>query len=146
MEAIPIEPVPNLKKIVCLLSCHPRNIAVQMPQSLDCLWSSLKAQAVGVFWRDHGGELRPLAQRPVRLRLDESPRWGLAGPDGLPDAQFRASSPSRGHHPDSPRLDQWEPCSPGSAVRDRASPLPNRLTFPHNRWPSPYPELGQVLA
>jgi signal transduction histidine kinase len=77
-----------LKKIVCLLSCHPRNMAVQLPQSLDCLRSSLEAQAVGIYWRDDGGELRPLVQRPARFHLDESLRRVIAGPDGRPDPEW----------------------------------------------------------
>lgn len=47
-------------------------MATQLPQSLDCLRSSLKALAVGIYWKDGSGRLRPQTQRPARFRLDDS--------------------------------------------------------------------------
>ena len=40
-----------LKKMVCLLSCQPRNMTFQLPAALDCLKPSIDAKAVGIYWR-----------------------------------------------------------------------------------------------
>lgn len=66
-----------LKKMVCLLSCQPRNMGLQLPAALDCLRSSVEAKAVGVYWRDSAGKWLPRAQRPARFRLDEATRRAI---------------------------------------------------------------------
>ena len=66
-----------LKQMVCLLSCQPRNMESQLPAALDCLLRSFDALAVGAYWPDQAGVLRPLAHRPARFRLDEPTRQAL---------------------------------------------------------------------
>jgi signal transduction histidine kinase len=66
-----MENIAMLKKMVCLLSCQPRNLTFQLPAALDCLKSSIDAKAVGIYWRDDTGHFLPRAQRPARFRLDD---------------------------------------------------------------------------
>ena len=72
-----------LKKMVCLLSCQPRNMGFQLPAALECLRSAVDAKAVGIRWRDASGEFQPHAQCPVQMRLDAATRRAIGGGDGL---------------------------------------------------------------
>lgn len=79
-------PVCDLKNVVCLLSCQPRDVASQLPEVLDYLGSSVDALAVGIWWPDARGRLRPLLHRPSHSRLDAAMQQrlaGLAGSDEL---------------------------------------------------------------
>jgi signal transduction histidine kinase len=66
-----------LKKMVCLLSCQPRNMTFQLPAALDCLRSSVDARAVGMDWRNDNDEFFPRAQRPMRFRMDDATRRAI---------------------------------------------------------------------
>jgi len=70
--------IPMLKKMVCLLSCQPRNMESQLPAALDCLRSSIEAKAVGIYWPDAASGLTPREQRPARFRLDPATRQAIA--------------------------------------------------------------------
>ena len=72
-----MENLAMLKKMVCLLSCQPRNMSFQLPAALDCLKSAVDAQAVGIYWRDAGGPMRLRAHRPARFRLEEATRRAI---------------------------------------------------------------------
>jgi len=56
-----VENIAMLKKMVCLLSCQPRNMTFRLPAALDCLLSAVEAKAVGIYWRD-AARRRPLAE------------------------------------------------------------------------------------
>ncbi len=73
-----MENIPMLKKMVCLLSCQPRNVASQLPAALDCLRTSLVARAVGIYWPDATGRLLLQFQHPAHFPLDELTRRALA--------------------------------------------------------------------
>ncbi|MBI4787842.1 MAG: GAF domain-containing sensor histidine kinase [Chloroflexi bacterium] len=72
-----MENLSMLKKMVCLLSCQPRNMSFQLPAALDCLKSSVEAKAVGIYWREAAGDWQPRAQRPARFRFDERTRGAI---------------------------------------------------------------------
>ncbi|MCL4489299.1 MAG: GAF domain-containing sensor histidine kinase [Chloroflexi bacterium] len=66
-----------LKKMVCVLSCQPRNMTFQLPAALDCLRSSVGARAAGIDWRGENGIFRPRELRPTRFRLDDATRRAI---------------------------------------------------------------------
>jgi len=70
-----------LKKMVCLLSCQPRNMALQLPAALYCLRVSVDARAVGMDWHDGDGKFIPRAQRPTRFQLDDATRQAIEASD-----------------------------------------------------------------
>jgi len=72
-----VENLAMLKKMVCLLSCQPRNMAFQLPAALDCLLSAVEVKAVGIYWRDAAGQWQPRAKRPARFRLEEATRRAI---------------------------------------------------------------------
>jgi hypothetical protein len=72
-----------LKKMVCLLSCQPRNMEFQRPAALECLRSAVDAKAVGIYWRDACGQFQPRAQCPARVRLDAATRRATANGDDI---------------------------------------------------------------
>ncbi len=72
-----MENLSMLKKMVCLLSCQPRNMTLQLPAALYCLRVSVDAQAVGIYWRDVNDRWIPRAQRPTRFCLDDATRQAI---------------------------------------------------------------------
>ncbi len=72
-----MENIIMLKKMVCLLSCLPRNMTFQLPAALDCLRLSVDARAVGIDWLNNDGGFFPYAQRPMRFRWDDATRQAI---------------------------------------------------------------------
>ena len=60
--------IPQLKELVCLLSCQPRDEDAQVSGALDCLREALHARAVGVIWRTHQG-WQEIARTPADFAL-----------------------------------------------------------------------------
>lgn len=72
-----VQSMETLKKMVCLLSCQPRNMKVQLPAVLSCVRSAIGAKAAGVYWREGSGKWTSCVQRPARFRLDSATRQAI---------------------------------------------------------------------
>lgn len=74
-----------LKKMVCLLSCQPRNLQSQLNDALDCLLAATSALATGILWPDANGSIQLRAQSPLNFFADPKSWRNFTNPDN-PDA------------------------------------------------------------
>lgn len=88
------ESLATFKKLVCLLSCQPRDMGSQLPQALDCLRTSLNAMAVGIHWPEANGRKTLRLQSPARYRMGQDLRRALVDATG-------SSEPAWGERPSS---------------------------------------------
>jgi signal transduction histidine kinase len=58
------------KRMVCLLSCQPRDMQTQLPGSLSCLKDAIEVQAVGILWLAPDGEFISLGTCPEEYPVE----------------------------------------------------------------------------